>query len=174
MWEHWGAHRGLRVLSQGSHGAGNAITTRGSPGKSGQDLSPRSARERAAQWPTRASGSAHCDRDLLCCGTWVLWVEPLSCFHMGSQKSPKDEDCGSLPAWAGSGGSQEMGNLHTVAPEPSIPLLPLSYHGQTGGCSLFYFTHSNYHLLPIFLKLIFGSEQTPRGGKAPDKKSVSL
>lgn len=103
-----------------------------------------------------------------------LWVEPLSCFHTGSQKSPKDEDCGSLPAWAGSGGSQEMGDLHTVAPEPSIPLLPLSYHGQTGGCSLFYFTHSNYHLLPIFLKLIFGSEQTPRGGKAPDKKSVSL
>lgn len=103
-----------------------------------------------------------------------LWVEPLSCFHTGSQKSPQDEDCGSLPAWAGSGGSQEMGDLHTVAPEPSIPLLPLSYHGQTGGCSLFYFTHSNYHLLPIFLKLIFGSEQTPRGGKAPDKKSVSL
>lgn len=103
-----------------------------------------------------------------------LWVEPLGFFRTGSQKSPKDEDCGSLPAWAGSGGSQEMGVLHTAAPEPSIPLLPLSCHRQTGGCSLFYFTHRNYHLLPIFLKLIFGSEQTPREGKAPDKKSVPL
>lgn len=62
----------------------------------------------------------------------------------------------------------------SATPEPSVPPLPLSYHGQTEGCSLFYFTYRNYHLLPIFLKLIFGSEQTPRGGKAPDKRSVSL
>lgn len=66
-----------------------------------------------------------------------LWVEPLGFFRMGSQKSPKDEDCGSLPAWAGSGGSQEMGVLHTAAPEPSIPLFLSPATGKQGAAPYF-------------------------------------
>lgn len=98
-----------------------------------------------------------------------LWVEPLPYFHKIYQTIIQKRGVWGA-AWAGSRCSQETGGLHAVTPEP--PMSPLSCHWQMGAVP-YSTSHRNFHFLPIILKLIFGSEQTSRGVKALDKKSVS-
>lgn len=102
----------------------------------------------------------------------MLWEQRPSPPSSRAIKEPcRDEDVGSLPAWAGSRCSQELGgSAHhgscTIHPSHSS-LLPLANTGL-------FPIPPHTQKLPLSLKLIFGSEQTPRGVKAPGKKSVSL
>lgn len=83
-------------LSQGSHGAGNATTTHSSPRQSSQDLSvpAQLGRGRLSGHPGHQAVPTVTETCLDVAPGAKLWVEPLCCFHTGSQKSPKDEDCG--------------------------------------------------------------------------------
>lgn len=83
-------------LSQGSHRAGNAITTHSSPRQSSQVLSVP-AQPGRGQLSGQPGHQAAPTVTGTCCDVAPgikLWVEPLSCFHTGSQKSRPDEDCG--------------------------------------------------------------------------------
>lgn len=147
------------TISQGSHGFGDAIIICGSPRLPGQDLSV------SALWGE--GGSVH----------WLLLLptssrqRPSPPSSWASKEPCKDEDIGSLPAWAGSRCSQELGgSAHhgscTIHPSHSS-LLPLANTGL-------FPIPPHTEKLPLCLKLLFGSEQTARGVKAPGKKSVSL
>lgn len=153
FWEHWGARR-PSSLSQGSRGGwGCNRRLRFSRAARPKPLSPCSAGERAAQstgsyspWPTRASGGACRDRDLPCCDTRhrALGGDPRLLPHGLSKNHPKMRTLGHcLPGLAPAAGKR-WGVLHATTAEPSHPsLVPLSYHWQTWGCSLFHFTHRN-------------------------------
>ena len=181
FWERWRARR-LRALSPGSHGAGDAVALCGSPGLLGRGPSVPAVTARGRLSPGAPPARGQPGRQAVPAVTGTLrdghpapssgW-RPSPPLTRAIKGSPSDEDFGSLPAWAGSGDSQGMGGLHGTAPEPSLALVPLSYRWQTRGCSLFHLGHRNYHFLPVILKLISGSEQTSRGVKAPDEKSVS-
>lgn len=157
------------ALSQGSRRAGGATATRSAPQLRGQDL--WGSRGQLARPAPSARG--HPAHQAVPGAPRSGWGPSPTSTRVSKNPAETRPLAHCLPGLAPR--TPEGGRfLHAVTPEPSNPLIPLSYRWQTWGCSLFHSTHRNYHLLPIILKLIFGSEQTPRGVKAPDKKSVSL
>lgn len=91
-----GSPQGTEGLSQDSHGAGTANTTHSSPRQSSQDLSVPAQLGRG--WLSGQPGHQAVPTVTGTCRDVAprtkLWGEPLSCFHTGSQKPPKDEGCG--------------------------------------------------------------------------------
>lgn len=104
-----------------------------------------------------------------------LWESPPAVSTRATKEPPEDEDfwvaaCLGWPRVM----AKSRGAARPRCHSQPLPLPRLSYRWQTRLYSLLHYTHRNHHFLPVILKLRFGSEQTPRVLKAPDKKSVSL